>query len=124
MAFSIFSRSRLLFRQRSFANPECRPISLSGPRAEYQAAYAFCAAAMTHEIGFDEIGIYAAYLQPCPLLYVQPSMEAGHTSLPHVGTGSGHGAPHGAARTRTEVMQSWCEGDEKQHKCSETGGQS
>ena len=79
MAFSIFSRSRLFFRQRSFANPEYRLISLRVPRAEYQAAYAFCAAAMTHEIGFNEIGIYAAYLQLCPVLYTQPSTEAGHT---------------------------------------------
>ena len=79
MSFSIFANSKLFFKPRTFANPEYKLVSLSVSNMEYMAAYSYCAAAMSHEITFNELGIYAAYLQPCPMLYTRPSVETGHT---------------------------------------------
>lgn len=79
MSFSIFSNSKLFFKKRSFSNPEYKLVSLSVPSMEYAAVYGFCAAAMSHDITFNELGIYTAYLQPCPVFYTDPSVQAGHT---------------------------------------------
>ncbi len=79
MSFSIFSNSKLFFKKRTFSNPEYRLVSLSVSSLEYATAYSFCAAAMSHEIDFNELGIYAAYFQPCPMLYRQSSIETGYT---------------------------------------------
>lgn len=79
MSFSIFSNSNLFFKKRTFSNPEYQLVSLSVSNLEYITAYSFCTAAMSHDISFHELGIYAAYAQPCPMLFTRPSIEAGRT---------------------------------------------
>lgn len=79
MSFGIFSDTKVFFKPRTFANPEYRLVSLSVSNMEYTSAYGFCSAAMSHDIEFSEAGIYAAYLQPCPMLFTRPSMETGST---------------------------------------------
>jgi len=79
MAFSIFSQSNLFFRRRSFANPQYRLVSLSVTPEQYSKAYRFCADAVRHDIAFNEMGIYTAYMQPCPMFYTGSSQEEGMT---------------------------------------------
>ena len=79
MSFSIFADSNLFFKPKTFANPEYRLVSLSVSNMEYLAAYSYCSAAMSHNITFNELGIYTAYMQPCPMFYTRPSVETGHT---------------------------------------------
>jgi len=79
MSFSIFADSKLFFKPKTFANPEYKLVSLSVSNMEYMAAYSYCTAAMSHNITFNELGIYTAYLQPCPMFYTSPSVETGHT---------------------------------------------
>ena len=79
MAFSIFSKSNLFFRRRSFANPEYRLVSLNVSSDQYSKAYNFCTDAVKHDIAFNEIGIYTAYMQPCPMFYTGSSRDEGIT---------------------------------------------
>lgn len=79
MAFSIFKGSNLFFKPRSFSNPEYQLISLFVTPAEYTAAYSFCKMAHSHEIGFTDVGMVAAYLQQCPVINTAPTYEAGYT---------------------------------------------
>ena len=78
-AFSIFAGSKLFFKPRSFSNPEYTLISLTVSHAEYVAVYNFCKSAMTHDIGFTDVGMVAAYVQPCPMVLTAPSLETGYT---------------------------------------------
>ena len=79
MAFSIFKGSNLFFRPRSFSNPEYQLISLYVSPSEYAAVYSFCQQAHSSEVGFTDMGMVAAYAQPCPIFNTRPSFELGYT---------------------------------------------
>lgn len=79
MAFSIFKGSNLFFKPRSFSNPQYQLVSLFVTPTEYTAAYNFCKMAHSHEIGFTDVGMVAAYLQLCPLINTRPTFEVGYT---------------------------------------------
>lgn len=79
MAFSIFKGENVFFRKRTFANPEYQLLSLFVSQAEYSAAYRFCEQAHTRDVGFTDVGMVAAYAQPCPMVNTRPSYELGYT---------------------------------------------
>ena len=81
MAFSIFAGCNLFFKQRSFSNPDYSLISLSIPHTEYMALYNFCLSAVTHNLGFTDLGMVLSILQPthCPFLNTAPSVQVGYT---------------------------------------------
>ena len=81
MSFSIFANSNLFFKARTFSNPDYHLISLAVSHTEYTAAYNFCLSSMTHNIGFTDTGMLAAYFQPqtCPFCNTPPSSEVGYT---------------------------------------------
>ena len=81
MAFSIFSGSKVFFKQRSFSNPDYSLVSLSVTSAEYSSLYSFCQSAASHELGFSDVGMVLSYVQPtrCPIFNTAPSVEVGHT---------------------------------------------
>ena len=81
MAFSIFAGSNLYFKRRSFSNPEYSLISLSIPHSEYNSLYKYCQSAVTHNLGFTDIGMVLSVIQPthCPFYNAAPSVDIGYT---------------------------------------------
>ena len=81
MAFSIFAGSTLFFKHRSFSNPDYSLISISVPPVEYSALYEFCQSAITHELGFTDVGMVLSVMQPtrCPIFNTGPSVQIGFT---------------------------------------------
>jgi hypothetical protein len=79
MAFSIFKGEKLFFKPRTFANPDYQLLSLFVSQAEYSAVYSFCQQAHGSEVGFTDVGMVAAYAQPCPMVNTRPSLELGYT---------------------------------------------
>ena len=81
MAFSIFAGQEAFFKPRTFSNPDYELVSLSVSPLEYNSAYSFCKQAMDHKIGFTDIGMVAAYVQPksCPCVGTNSSLYTGCT---------------------------------------------
>jgi hypothetical protein len=81
MAFSIFAGSSVFFKQRTFSNPDYLLVSLSISPAEYTALYGFCQSAVTHNLGFTDVGMVLSVLQPtnCPVFNTAPSVQVGYT---------------------------------------------
>lgn len=81
MAFSIFAGSSLFFKKRSFSNPNYSLLSLAIPHSEYAGLYNFCQSAVTHNLGFTDVGMVLSVLQPahCPIFNTSPSVQVGYT---------------------------------------------
>lgn len=81
MSFSIFQGSELFFKPRTFSNPEYKilAINVSGP--EYFGTRAFCEGAVKQNLGFTDVGMVGACMQPrnCAVCCYKPSEETGYT---------------------------------------------
>jgi hypothetical protein len=79
MCFSIFSDSDLFFHRRTMSNPDYCSISLAVSPTEYSTAYQFCKRCKEEGIRFTNVGMVAAYFQPCPVINTAHSTQSKQT---------------------------------------------
>lgn len=63
-SFSIISEERAGFRNKNLSNPNYELISLLVTQKEYDSCLEFCRAAATHDLGFDDRGMWLSWFAP------------------------------------------------------------
>ena len=80
--FSIVWGETAGFRCKNLSNPNYRLVSLAVSVKEYNACLDFCRSASTHQLRFDDAGMWRAWLPPalsCGCFYDAPSVARGRT---------------------------------------------